>query len=80
LTDADVWLNKLLSHFRLRVEHTLAGVKPNRSVNEVLRNTKQGYSDLLMVIACALHNWRLAHRHPVPTFNLLTLAHSPNFG
>jgi hypothetical protein len=80
LTDADVWLNKLVSHFRIRVEHTLAGVKRNRSVKEVLRNTKQGYSDLLMVIACALHNWRMAHRHPVPTFNLLTLAHSPNFG
>jgi hypothetical protein len=69
-----------VSSFRIRVEHTLSGVKRNRSVKEVLRNTKQGYSDLLMVTACGLHNWRMEHRHPVPTFNLIALCHSPNFG
>jgi len=80
LSAADVWLNKVLSSFRVRVEHTLSGVKRNRSVKEVLRNTRQGYSDLLMVTACGLHNWRMEHRHPVQAFNLITLCHAPNFG
>jgi hypothetical protein len=68
----------VIARSRIAVEHTLAGVKRNRSVKAVLRNTKAGYSDLLMVIACGLHNWRMEHRHPVPTFNLFEPAY--NFG
>jgi hypothetical protein len=29
----------------------------------VLRNTKDGFSDLVMVIACSLHNLRVDHRN-----------------
>jgi hypothetical protein len=44
------------------VEHALAGVKRSRSVKDVLRNTKQNFSDLAMAAACGLHNLRVACR------------------
>jgi len=44
------------------VEHALAGVKRSRVVKDVLRNTKEGFSDLAMVVACGLHNWRVQKR------------------
>jgi len=48
------------------VEHSLAGVKRSRSVKDVLRNTKEGFSDLAMVAACGLHNFRLECRKKSP--------------
>jgi hypothetical protein len=36
----------------------LAGVKISRIVKDVLRNFKDGFSDVAMVIACGLHNFR----------------------
>ena len=47
---------------RVRVEHSLAGVKRSRSVKDVLRNTEEGFSDLAMVTACGLHNLRVESR------------------
>jgi hypothetical protein len=41
-----------------------------------LRLTKAGISDRVMEIACGLHNLRVSCRHPLPTFNLLSLAGS----
>jgi hypothetical protein len=58
------------------VEHALAGVKRCRIVKDVLRHTKLGFTDLVMDVACALHNLRLTFRHPVPTIDILTLAKS----
>lgn len=46
----------------VRVEHALAGVKRSRIVKDCLRNTKRGFSDLVMVVACGLHNLRVRHR------------------
>src|SRR5258707_871905 len=74
LTEAELRCNRLLSSVRISVEHALAGVKRSRIVKDVLRNSKVGFSDRIMEIACALHNWRTASRHPVPTLNLLDLA------
>jgi hypothetical protein len=54
--------NRKLSRLRVKVEHALAGVKRCRSVKEVLRNTKAGVADLVMLIACGLHNLRLHYR------------------
>jgi len=51
-----------LSRVRVRVEHSLAGVKRSRSVKDVLRNTNEGFSDLAMVVACGLHNLRVQCR------------------
>ena len=51
-----------LSRIRVRVEHALAGVKRSRIVKDVLRNTKESFSDLVMTVACGLHNLRVQVR------------------
>ena len=62
---ADRFLNRLISSVRIRVEHVIASIKRCRIVKDVFRNTKKGFSDLAMSIACALHNFRVSLRHPV---------------
>src|SRR4051794_38233267 len=64
-------VNQRLSSVRIVVEHSLSGVKRCRIVKDILRNTKAGFSDLVMEVACALHNLRVEFRHPVPTFDIL---------
>ena len=68
---ADLFFNRLISSVRIRVEHVIASVKRCRIVKDVLRNTKDGFSDLVMRVACALHNWRISFRHPTPSWQLL---------
>lgn len=63
---ADRFFNRLISSGRIRVEHVIASVKRCRIVKEVFRNTSDGMSDLVMRVACALHNWRTSFRHPIP--------------
>jgi len=58
------------------VENTIAGVKRCRIVKDVFRNTKDGFSDLAMEVACALHNLRVECRHPKPVILLYQLASS----
>ena len=48
------------------MEHALAGVKRSRSVKDVLRNTKEDFSDLAMAAACGLHNLRVQCRKKPP--------------
>lgn len=69
----DVFLNRIISGFRIEVEHVIAGVKRCRIVKDTFRNTKEGFSDLVMEVACGLHNLRVTCRHPVPSLNLLDL-------
>jgi hypothetical protein len=45
------------------IEHIISGVKRCRIVKDVFRNTKQGFDDLAMELACGLHNYRSACRH-----------------
>jgi hypothetical protein len=73
LSVTDRWLNKIIASARIVVENTIAGVKRCRIVKDVFRNTKAGFSDLAMEVACALHNFRMECRHPVPVFSLLQL-------
>ena len=54
--------NRMLSRVRVRVEHALAGVKRSRTVKDELRNTKESFSDLVMVVAWGLHNLRVQVR------------------
>jgi hypothetical protein len=74
LSVADHWLNGIIAGARVLVENTIAGVKHCRIVKDVFRNTKPGFSDLAMEVACALHNFRIEYRHPVPVFSLLQLS------
>jgi DDE superfamily endonuclease len=71
----DKFLNGILSVVRIGVEHSISGIKRCRIVKDVLRNTKEGFSDLIMEVACALHNLRVAFRQPVQKFDLLELAY-----
>ena len=72
----DKILNRLFSSARVVVENVLAGVKRCRIVKDVLRLTKDGMSDLVMEIACGLHNLRMSCRHPLPTFEVGSLGSS----
>jgi hypothetical protein len=72
----DQLLHHLFSSARVVVEHVIAGVKRCRIVKDVLRLTKDGMSDLVMEIACGLHNLRVSCRHPLPTFDVRSLVSS----
>ena len=72
----DQFLNHLISSARVVVENVLAGVKRCRIVKDVLRLTTDGMADLVMEIACGLHNLRVSCRHPLPTFDVLSLLSS----
>ena len=72
----DTFLNHLISSVRIIVENVIAGVKRCRIVKDVLRLTKAGISDMVMEIACGLHNLRVSCRHPLPTFDVLSLINS----
>lgn len=62
LTQSDKQQNRAISSMRVVVEHSIAGIKINRSVQDVYRNMTEGFDDLLMSIACGLHNLRVTHR------------------
>lgn len=62
LSAKDKQRNRRISKIRIVVEHVICGVKRCRIVKDILRNTKAGFDDLVMVIACGLHNFRTALR------------------
>jgi hypothetical protein len=72
----DKFLNHLIASVRIVVDHVMAGVKRCRIVKDVLRLTKAGISDMVMEIACGLHNLRVSCRHPFPTFDVRSLLNS----
>jgi hypothetical protein len=76
LSVGDKCLNPLISSVRIVVEHVIAGVKRCRIVKDVWRLTKAGMSDMVMEIACGLHNLRVRCRHPLPTFDVRSLISS----
>lgn len=63
LSAADRLSNRLIASARIVVEHVIAGIKRCRIVKDVFRNTKPGFSDLVMQIACSLHNLRTDFRY-----------------
>jgi hypothetical protein len=60
----DKIFNKMISGVRVIAEHVIAGVKRLRIVKDVLRNTEEGFADLVTEIACGLHNLRVTLRVP----------------
>lgn len=70
----DRFMNGILSAVRIVVEHSISGIKRARIVKDVLRNTKEGFSDCVMEVACSLHNLRVTFRQTVPQFNILEFA------
>lgn len=55
--------NQMISSIRILVEHVISGVKRCRIVHDVLRNTKAQFDDLVLEIACGLHNFRTTLRY-----------------
>jgi hypothetical protein len=51
--------NKEISSFRILVEHAIGSVKKCRIVKDRFRCRKFGCDDLVMLIACGLHNFRI---------------------
>ena len=62
LTPAQKEFNTRLSKRRISIEHSNAGIKRSHSVSDILRNTRQGMSDQLMMVAMGLHNLRVSLR------------------
>jgi len=57
--------NTALSKVRVRVEHAIGGIKRCGIVSTVHRNYKHGFADRSMLVACGLHNLRVAARRAV---------------
>ena len=51
--------NREISKFRVLVEHAICGAKRCRIVKDLLRCHKDGFDDLIMELACGLHNFRI---------------------
>ncbi len=73
LTVIDKFLNKMISRVRIVVENVISGVKRCRIVKDELRVTKEKISDVLMEIACGLHNLRVTFRQPMQTIDITNL-------
>ena len=58
---------------RIVVENVISGVKRCRIVKDCLRLTKENISDLVMEIACGLHNLRVTFRQPMQTIDITNL-------
>jgi hypothetical protein len=59
LTSEQKEQNRLISSIRMVIEHIISGMKRCRMVKDLFRNTKEKYDDLVMEIACGLHNFRV---------------------
>lgn len=71
LSHAEKFINRCVSSGRIVAEHVIAGVKRCRIVKDVLRNWKSDFDDLIMELACGLHNLRVTMRSPIEAINLV---------
>jgi hypothetical protein len=71
LTFAEKFINRAISSGRIIVENVIAGIKRCRILKDVFRNTKDDFADLVMEIACGLHNFRVDSRSPHEDINLV---------
>lgn len=55
---------------RIVVENVIAGVKRCRIVKDQLRLLGDKISDMVMEIACGLHNLRVTFRQPMQTIDI----------
>ena len=63
LSEYDKLYNRLLTSIRVKVEHVMAGMKRIRIVKDKIRLKGEQVRNQIMLIACGLHNFRLAHRN-----------------
>lgn len=60
--------NRRISEIRIKVEHAIGGMKKCRIVKELFRCHKFGFEDMVILIACGLHNFRINHKMSLITF------------
>lgn len=60
LTQEQKESNRSISSFRVLVEHAIGGAKRCRIVKDRFRCHKFGFDDLVMELACGLHNLRVS--------------------
>jgi hypothetical protein len=60
LTTEQKQKNKAIASFRILIEHAIGGVKKCRILKERFRCHKFGFDDLVMLIACGLHNFKIS--------------------
>ena len=70
LTPIDKFLNKIISRVPIVMENVISGIKRCRIVKDELRLTKENLSDVVMEIACGLHNLRVTFRQPMQTVDI----------
>ena len=58
LEEKDKAHHRLISRVRVVVEQVISGAKRCHIVKDVFRNTRPGYADIVMELACRLHNFR----------------------
>lgn len=63
LTFSQQLYNQLLSPLRVVIEHAHSGIKRLRMVGDTLRLRGEPVRDLVMVVACGLHNLRVRSPH-----------------
>ncbi len=73
LTAIDKFLNRLIARVRIVVENVICGIKLCRIVKDPLRLTKENISDMVMEIACGLHNLRVTFRQPMQTIDITNI-------
>jgi len=73
LTEVDKFLNRLISKVRIVVENVICGIKRCRIVKDTLRLTRENVSDMVMEIACGLHNLRVTFRQPMQIIDIMHL-------
>ena len=62
LTDEEKEENSRITSIRVRIEHTMSGIKRCRIVKDKLRLWREGIHDMVMETCCGLHNFRLKYR------------------
>jgi hypothetical protein len=62
LTAAQKADNQRIASEKMRIEHTMCSVKRCRIIKDKLRYWQDTIRDLVMEIACGLHNFRLRYR------------------
>ena len=62
LTNDEKKSNQLISSIRVVVGHVISGIERLRIVKDLFRNTTADYNDLVVELACALHNFRSFYR------------------
>ena len=62
LTTVEKQENRRISGIRIKEEHAIGGMKKCRIVKERFRCHKFGFEDIVILIACGLHNFRISHK------------------